>query len=177
MAGVTNEKLKWALSIHFSDFSSYMRKNAVAEIDTLIEEIDNRLCLEKSEVAQNHRRTQDNKLAEDLSRFSVEFPFKVLDSFKRVVASMNELDDYILTQKQDFEYHRSAVLDYVERMVSEGDSNNIHLVLESTSGLTAKYYLEVYRLINEYLFMNETKKTSYLIEKMTDLIIKKNSHR
>jgi hypothetical protein len=33
-------------------------------------------------------------------------------------------------------------------MVSGGSSNNIHLVLESSGGITAKYYMDVYRLVN-----------------------------
>lgn len=56
-------------------------------------------------------------------------------------------------------------------MISSNESNNIHLVFESSGGVTAKYYMDAYRLVNEYIFVNETKKTAYLIEKITDLII------
>lgn len=56
-------------------------------------------------------------------------------------------------------------------MVGRGNSNNIHLVLESNSGLTAKYYLYVFRLTNEYLFANEAKKIACLVDKITKLVL------
>lgn len=90
---------------------------------------------------------------------------------------MENLDEYILTQTQKFQRSRTSVYEYIERMVSNGNSSNIHLVLESSGGLTAKYFMDVYRLVNEYLFTNETKKTAYLIDKIADAVLRENFRR
>lgn len=78
-----------------------------------------------------------------------------------------------MKQEKEFESKRNEIYDYIETTVMSNTSPKLHLVFQS-QGVMSKYYLDTYKLINEFIFMNEGKKTNYLVDRITKRIIKAN---
>lgn len=96
-----------------------------------------------------------------------------MKTFKPFIDALEALDENTLKQEKEFEAKRSEVYDYIETTVMSNPSPRLHLVFQS-QGVMSKYYLNTFKLINEFIFMNEGKKTKYLVDRITNRIIKSN---
>ncbi len=79
----------------------------------------------------------------------------------------------MFTQEKNFEEKRDEVYDYIESTIMRSPNPKIHLVFQSR-GVMSKYYLNAYRLVNEFIYMNEGNKTCYMVRRITQRIIKAN---
>lgn len=96
-----------------------------------------------------------------------------MQSYLSLLNLVSKSDINILRQKQQFDAHKDSLYDYIETQLTQHTNQNIHLVWQSRS-VMAKYYLDAYRLVSEYIFTNETKKRKRMIEKITGWVIKAN---
>lgn len=61
------------------------------------------------------------------------------------------MDDNNLLQKTIFEKMRGDVYMYIQNNITHANNPKLHLVFQS-KGIMTKYYLDTYKLVNEFIF-------------------------
>lgn len=114
----------------------------------------------------------DSELVHSLSQFYHSIPRRAFQSqFGDCRKQILDLGNLFLKQQLVFDAEKRKMGTYIEERLRNRRSNNIHLVFQSV-GEYNKTSFEIYKLVNEYVFLEENTKAEYYCEQIVDSILR-----
>lgn len=162
------------LQQHFKDFFLFTRVEDSAHIQNLMNDVSLHAGKIINDPSIAHLKVDSNDLTDSVAKFSNKFEYRSLQTFINFLDKVRKLEDTTAVQKTLFEEERAKIFNYVQNMIARSSNPKLHLVFQS-KGVMTKYYLDAYKLVNEYIFANEVQKTTYLVEKIVEKVIRANN--
>ena len=155
------------------EFFAHIKLQLLNSLETIVGDLES-----KEESIRTKRETSDNSqskytMLHDMNKLYSTFPQQELAEFKEFKSKFDSLNDPFMMQAVNFLAEQNNIKHYVRKMIFKRESNNIHIVFQG-KGASTKYYMDIYKMIKEELFMLEKTKWKAICEKIARRIIKAN---